>query len=306
METATSPRSTRAIVALVGALSLGVAACGDDALEPAAPVPDSTVPDDTDPASTPTTPDTNDFDDAEAIPHPNGADEVVIRIAYEGGFMPVEGVFTQLPTLLVAGDGRAFTQGPQIAIYPGPLLPNVLASDLGDDGVQRLLRLADEHGLLADREYEAPVNVADAPDTVVTIHAGGETFEHRAYALGIGGGPDGGAETGDRAELQAFVEAATSGANGETDPADGVSYAPDHFLMRTMPVETTAGYDIEPTVVPWPDEVDVDLAAATDCLQIVASAVADLFAEANQLTFFEQDGVTYQVLVKPQLPGMTC
>jgi hypothetical protein len=34
--------------------------------------------------------------------------------------------------------------------------------------------------------------------------------------------------------------------------------------------------------------------------------VHDLFADANQLTFFVQNDVTYQVTVKPQLPGDAC
>ena len=108
----------------------------------------------------------------------------MVEIADEGGFMPVEQVFTQLPLLLLAGDGRRYVPGPQNAIYPGPLLPNVRVSDIGEGGIQSLLDLAAEHGLLTERDYESPGNVADAPDTVVTIHANGETYVHRGIRLG--------------------------------------------------------------------------------------------------------------------------
>ncbi|MEQ9162655.1 MAG: hypothetical protein RLN74_08105, partial [Ilumatobacter fluminis] len=207
----------------------------------------------------------------------------------------------QLPSLLVTGDAREFSLGPQIEIYPGPLLPNVQLADIGEAGIQELLALADEHGLLQDREYDADTNVADASDTVVTISANGETYVHRAYALGLGGGPGMTEETGDRAELQAFVDAAlmTLGTS-ETE-----AFEADAYLVRSFPIDDVSGYEIEPTIVEW--TVDgVDLAAASDCVEIPADQVADLFVDANQLTFFEQDGTTYQLAVKPQLPGDSC
>lgn len=36
-------------------------------------------------------------------------DEVVLRIGYEGGFVPAGTSFLNLPTVLVTGDGRVFT-----------------------------------------------------------------------------------------------------------------------------------------------------------------------------------------------------
>ena len=76
-------------------------------------------------------------------------------------------------------------------------------------------------------------------------------------------------------------------------------------LVRSFPIDDLSGYEIDPTIVEWPVD-DVDLAAASDCMEMLADSVGDLFIEANQLTFFEQDGVTYQLAVKPQLPATTC
>lgn len=270
-------------IGLIGSAAL--AACGDDAADPVADAP--TVPP---PASSaPPSDDTYEL--------PDGADEVIVSIEYVGGFAPVESVFAQLPALLVTGDGRAFTPGPQIAIYPGPLLPNVQVIDIGASGLQELAALADEHGLLQERAYDSPTNVADASDTVVTIQVGGETYVHRAYALGI----DGTEPEGARAELQAFVREATEIAVGESSP-----FEPEQFLVRSWPVDDLDAYDVEPTVLDWPTDVDVELAAASECLAIDAHAVTATFADANQLTFFEQDGVIYQLAVKPALPGATC
>lgn len=283
-------RTTFSAVA-AGALVVGLAACGDDSntadqppstdnTETIAP-PDTTAP--------PTTV-------APGFEHPTGADEVVVEIAFEGGFMTPEMAFAQLPTLLVTGEGRQFTLGPQIEIYPQPLLPNVLASEIGEDGIQRLLDLAAEHGLLTQREYERNDMIADAADTVVRISANGETYEHRAYALGLDG-----EETGDRAELHEFVQAATSEL-----AMDEATYEPENYLIRATPVEDTSGYDVEPTIVDWPAESSFALADAGECAEVPAESVHELFADANQLTFFVQDDVTYQLSVKPQLPGDAC
>jgi hypothetical protein len=289
------------LAAATATVALVLAACGDDGAEPAAqpgdsiPTPDTTIPTDA----------TNAPVDG-AMEHPTGSDEVVVEIAYEGGFMPMEAVFTQLPVLLVAGDGSQYVQGPQIEIYPGPLLPNVQVSEIGEDGIQSLLDLAAEHGLLTEREYESPDNIADASDTVVTIRANGETYVHRAYALGIGGGLAGPDETGDRAELQAFVDAATADTIGG-DPTGGEqSFDPETYLVRATPVDELSIYEVEPTVTDWPADVSLVLADAAECAEVPAADVADLFTDANQLTFFVEGDVTYQLSVKPELPGDSC
>ncbi|MCB0968274.1 MAG: hypothetical protein KDB37_15690 [Ilumatobacter sp.] len=291
------PRSLALLVPV--ALAMTLAACGDDS-EPAADEPVDTVADAVPPTTVPPTTVPPTTAAPAGYEHPTGADEVVVSITHEGGFVPVETIFSQLPSLLVTGDARQFTLGPQIAIYPGPLLPNVQVAAIGEDGVQDLLALADEYGLLEDREYEVPTNIADASDTVVTITADGATYVHRAYALGLGAGPGVTDESGDRADLQAFVEAATMMDETPTD-----TFASDAYLVRSFPTDDLSGYDIEPTIVAWP-LADVDLAAASDCVEIAAADIGDVFATANQLTFFEQDGVVYRLAVKPQLPGDAC
>ena len=96
--------------------------------------------------------------------------------------------FLNLPTLLVTGDGRLIVQGPQIEIYPGPLLPNLQVRTISEAGIQQLLatgrRARPAHAFV---EYTDPTNIADAPYTVVTISANGDTFVHEAYVLGLGG-----------------------------------------------------------------------------------------------------------------------
>ena len=284
-----------AVAALAAVL---LVACGDDS--PNGDAPSDSLPVDTVAPADTTAPPTTAV--AGGIDHPTGADEVVVRIAYEGGFVPVEVAFLNLPTLLVTGDGQAIVQGPIAEIYPGPLLPNMQARPVTEAGIQDLLVLAEDHGLLADVEYTNPTNIADAPDTVVEIAANGETFVHRAYALGISDETDPA-----RAALADFVAQATGdwlyGDNPELGPE--APYTSDTSLIRASEVGDYTG-DVEPTVVDWPADASVRLADAGECAAVPAAEVGDLFADANQLTFFAEDGITYQLTVKPLLPGDGC
>ncbi|HUF99013.1 MAG TPA: hypothetical protein VMM60_12865 [Ilumatobacter sp.] len=285
-------------VLATGALVV-LAACGDDSAATDQP---------TDTAGTIASPDTSSTVPATTaggvagFEHPTGTDDVVVEIIYEGGLVPADFAFRNLPTLLVSGGGTQFVLGPQIEIYPGPMLPNVLTSDIGEEGVQTLLELAADHGLLTHKEYERNDMVADAADTVVRVYANGEVYEHRAYALGMGTSPESdGTETGDRAELQAFVEAATS-----QMPMDGTPFAPETFLLMATPIDDAIVADIElSTTVDWTVDT-VALADAAECLAVPAADVQELFAGSNQATYFTDGDVTYQVAAKPQLPGDSC
>jgi hypothetical protein len=287
-------------IPLVATLGLSLAACGDDDAPPAAS-------DSTDPTSPPTTPDTTPHTTAPdaGVEHPVGADDVVLRIAYEGGFVPQEVAFLNLPTLLVTGDGRLIVQGPMIEIYPGPLLPNLQVRSITEDGIQQLLAMAAEHGLLTARDYTDPTNIADAPDTVVEISANGETYRHQAYALGLSG--DGTESDELRQALADFVAEATGewlyGENPELGPEQ--PYTGDTYLIRALEVGDYQG-EMEPTIVDWPATASVRLVDATDCATVPAAEVADLLTSANQLTFFAEAGITYQLAAKPQLPGDSC
>ena len=62
-------------------------------------------------------------------------DEVVLRIGYEGGFVPAGTSFLNLPTVLVTGDGRVFTPGAVPAVYPGPLLQPMFERSITEQGI---------------------------------------------------------------------------------------------------------------------------------------------------------------------------
>ena len=235
------------------ALAVGVTACGDDTVEEGTPQSDDTLP----PV-------------ADGYEHPTGADEVVIEYAEVGGFVPREVAFQQTPNLLISGDGRAFSPGAQIEIYPGPLLPAVQVQAITEEGIQTILAAADEAGLLADVEYEAPTNIADASTAQVTISVNGETYVHEAYALGIAS-PDGSGEetTPQRQALADFVAQLSDLTTlvGADNLGETSLYEPEFYAIEAVVVDDLTAYGgdgIEPTVVEWPADVTVRLADADD------------------------------------------
>ena len=101
---------------------------------------------------------------ADGIEHPTGADDVVVRIGYEGGFVPVEYVFSNLPTLLVTGDGRVIVAGPADRDLSRSAAAERAAAHDQRSRHPGAAALAEEHGLLPDVEYYEPdTNIADAP-----------------------------------------------------------------------------------------------------------------------------------------------
>ena len=215
-----------------------------------------------------------------------------------GAFTTSEVAFQRIPTLLVTGDGRAFRPGAQIAIFPGPLLPAIQVASMDEASIQAILAAADGAGLLApppDYTADAP-QVTDVGSTIVTLSAGGAEYVHEAYALGFE------AETSPaRAALQTFVEAAQAIAGGLTGDE---LFTPAEYDVLAVP-DDVANYTEEPlpVVQPWPLETGVRLADASSCLAVPGANVQSVFDAANQLSFFEEDGVTYRLAVRPVLPG---
>lgn len=276
-------------------LVAGLAACGDDTVEEGTPQSDDTLP----PV-------------AEGYVHPTGAEETVIEYAQVGGFVPREFAFQQTPNLLISGDGQAYSPGAQIEIYPGPLLPAVQVQSITEEGIQTILAAADEAGLLADVEYEAPTNIADASTAQLTITVDGETFIHEAYALGMAS-PDGSGEemSPERQALADFLAQLSDLTTlvGAENLGDTALYEPEAYAIEAVVVDDVAAYGsdgVEPTVLEWPADITVRLADATTCTEVPASEVGSTLTDANQLTFFTDAGVTYQLLARPVLPGAAC
>jgi hypothetical protein len=299
-------------IAAASAIVLLLAACGSDSVEQSGSSDVDTTP--TLPEVTTTVPSTDGGGTVGQYGHPTGADEVVVGYSELGGFTTPEFQFQRTPSVLISGDGRVFTPGAQIEIYPGPLVPAVQVQTITEDGIQQVLAAADEAGLLANVDYADNQFVADATTATVTISADGQTWVHEAYALSMT--PPGEEETPERKALADFVAQLSDlqtlvGADA-LGPAE--LYEPEQYDILAIPVEDLSAYGsdgIEPTVVDWPSDAEVhlsDAVAPTDgstasCTLVPAAQFGELFQNANQLTFFADGGVTYQVVVRPVLPG---
>jgi hypothetical protein len=280
---------TKRIVTVVFLSALVLASCGSDS---DSPVADNSLP----PV-------------ADGYDHPVGSDEVIVSYAEVGGFTTPEIAFQQTPTVLISGDANVYTPGAQIAIFPGPLLPTLQVQTITEDGIDRVLAAADEAGLFDEVEYEAPTNVADATTSRVVISANGKTWVHEAYALTLGAGQ--GTETPERQALLEFIAQLTDLPTlvGDENLGEIALFEPTEYAIEAIPVEDLSAYagdGIEPKVVEWPTDTSVRLADASSCRVVPATEIGDTLAAANQLTFFSDDGVTYQVLARPVLPGSTC
>jgi hypothetical protein len=293
-----------AAVIATPALAAFLAACGDDALEgnPKDLPADTTLP----AGGGSTVPAQGSFS------YSSGANDVVVRIGYEGGFVAESTIFLHTPNLLISGDGRAIQPGVTTAIYPGQLLPALMERGIDPDGIQAVLRFAADADLLGtapDYTMAGGMTVADAADTVVTLTVDGTTFTHRAYALDIplpAGQPD----TAARKNLAAFVAAMSDldQVAGAEHLTASTTLAATAYRFQAMPVDPANWTDPAPTLQPWPAGTGVVLAEAANCVTVQATAVGDLFTTANQLTFFTEADATgaevvYQVAAIAVLPG---
>jgi hypothetical protein len=309
--------SRRALLAgfVVVPLTAALASCGSKDIETAdttasvpATAPSTTAPGTTAPETT--EPPTTVVDGT--VDWPRDPDLAVIRLEYMGGFLPPGADFGSVPTLVIGGDGRVYREGAHTMEFPGPLVLPIAVRTITDQGVTQLLAAAADAGLLgAAPDYTGAENVADAPDTVLTITTTNGTFVHRAYGLGLGGSSDGVESSPARRTLQEYVAAlqdleATVGAGAL---GEETLLTPETYRVRSLEVDQAGvdAMDPKPAVVPWPDSAGLALHDAADCATITADAIGSLFDESKSNTVFtEGDGETpslYQLAVRVQLPG---
>ena len=112
-----------------------------------------------------------------AISHATGADQVLLKVSYEGGFVAPSTLATRLPAFALYGDGTILMPGAEDTIYPGPALPSIVAQVASEDGIQAILQAAVDAGLERDGDYgdmgQMGVAWADAPGERVRARHGG-------------------------------------------------------------------------------------------------------------------------------------
>jgi hypothetical protein len=249
------------------------------------------------------------------IDHPTGADQVVLRLSYEGGFVPIEYNLTQFASFTLYGDGRIVVPGAQIEIYPGPALPAVNQRIVTEEGVQAIIRAALEAGLgHGDRDHSdfGSTIIADASTAVFTFSANGKTSQVSVYALAeLPDQPDGMPDEefeartalNDLAQrLSALEQWLPEGSVGPEEPfeADGFRL----FVGRYRPAEELPQDPVE-WPLPTPLAAGGDDTAGYACRPVSGeewTSLASLAREANQLTPWISAGKKFSVLFRPLLP----
>lgn len=254
--------------------------------------------------------------ESDVVGHPEGPDELVLRVTVGGGFVPVEFNLTELPTFSMYGDGSIITPGPQIAIYPAPALPNLQQRQITEEGIQTILAEALDAGLEGPDRSLANHRIADAPTTDFTVVTDTGTHTTSAYALGTGTGPQEGPEDDRQARnhLRQFQQMITS--LEQALPAGEISeerpFEPTRlrlFVKEGTPEPSEPG--LEQPELEWP--LDGGLAefgephASVDyrCGVVAGEEVQrllDVARRANQLTPWVSEGRSYGVLFRPLLP----
>jgi hypothetical protein len=251
------------------------------------------------------------------IDHPTGANDLVLRVATGGGFVPIQYNLKAVPGVSIYGDGRMIVDGPVMEIYPGPALPNLQVTRLSEDAIQAILAEARAAGLLGpDASYDE-MCVSDMPTTTFTVNADGATHTVSAYALGFGDGTTG--ETGQCGQEAAARQLLTAFSTKLTDLASwlpqGSLGAEEPYLPSEMRVYVTAYQgdpQLEQTPIEWPLEGELGRFGARDvnlseyrCGVISGddlAAVLPLAQQANELTPWTSAGTDHSLVLRPLLP----
>jgi len=266
------------------------------------------------------------------ISHPAG-DALVLRLATAGGFVPADYLFASIPGFTLTGDGRVIMVGAQDLIYPGPALPALNVRRLTDEGIQLVLREAVGSGQLDDDADWLGANrfVADAPDSVFTLHADGREVSVRVYALGIldperpSDWPQVSAdELAAHRSLRALSDRlmtldAWLPSDAWADPAwqpyeaaairllvrdaDGEAPNPDGPPFQELPWPVTGDPATFGDPAAWAEDARCGVVAGAD-----SGAWYAALADANQLTRWTSGGHRYALTIRPLLPdeAQTC
>jgi hypothetical protein len=240
-------------------------------------------------------------------PYPYAPDQLVLRVAYTGGFVTPQVVVSRLPLVSVYGDGRVLTEGPTPAIYPGPALPNLQVSHIEPSAVQDLAAAALAAGVGEDDDLGSPPD-ADAPSTLITVSTGLETLQREVYALQETP-PDGGGLTARQVEarkkLSHLVDRLTSLSARASEPytpetVAGIvgPYTPDEDPLLVQPDQPWPGPELPGEPLPGPTGLSCVVAGGDQATAALAAA-----GNGNALTpWVGADGSRWSVTFRPLLP----
>ena len=214
----------------------------------------------------------------------------------------------EIPGFSLFGDGRVVTTGPQIEIYPGPALPNLLVRLVDEGGVQAILEAARDAGLQGpDQRYEDGA-VADAATTTFTVVANGDQHVTTVYALHEGEQDEARRRLSefDRklGDLEPWLP---SGSAGREQPFEF-----DEVRVYVMPEFPDGGEELPQKEKRWPLSTPlssfgepVEGLDGVRCGSVEGADLGELrplVKEANQLTPWRSGDDVYHLVFRPLLP----
>lgn len=240
-------------------------------------------------------------DDADPVvtqPQDPATGALLISIEHVGGG-PRTQEFAQLPLVAVHEDGRTFTPGAMIMIYPGPAVVPVAEGRLDGSTVESLLDAARDAGLDQPRtaaDFGAPAS-DDLPDVRITVVVDGRAVETVVPMSQAGGGPGG---PGERAAIEAFVQEVTEAASG----AEEGLYEPERYRVLASPYgDRPQEEGIEPNELSWPAEADLVDGSCVAVTGADAEALRAVLEDATELTrWVDGDGAAWSLAIRPVLP----
>lgn len=244
---------------------------------------------------------------------PSGSGTLALRVEHRGGFVPAETIPSRIPLFSVYSDGRALSEGPVPAIYPGPALPNLQEIRLSPERVRELTTAAVTAGVRSGGDFGVP-GVADIPSTRISVVTDQGEQVVEVMALNEASPDDTAltpAQHAARKRLSAWL-ASLSAMFADAASPPAAPYQPQKLAVLAQPYQETGdGFGGDP--VKWP-------AAATlpggflneqlkiNCLTVEGTekdAVLAAARKANQRTPWESGGKKWQVQFRPLLPDET-
>jgi hypothetical protein len=247
-------------------------------------------------------------------------DTLVLQVKQVGGFVATTTNVTRLPIVSVYADGRVLTEGPQIAIYPGPALPNLQVQRIDPSAVDALVDKAVAAGVKTGADMGQP-GVADIPSTRFTVvtDSGTQTLDVVALRETSAELPGLTAEQrAARAKLIVFLDdltnlpAPTASAPAASAPVEpSGAYQPQVLAAVARPYAAPADLPGSAApAVPWPGPAlpGDTLGEGTElgCVAVSGAELAPVLAaaaKANAATAWSSAGKQWSLTFRPLLPG---
>lgn len=213
------------------------------------------------------------------------------------------------PTVVLYSDGRLITQGPQIELYPGPALPNLVVTQLSQHGVDQVLQWAAEAGLTGeDQVLGRPI--PDAGLNVFTIVTADGT--HTTSVADLSGSDPATAAVRQFQDVMLNLRAWLAADIAGDIAGDDTPYHYDRLRMISWPADANSIPDPSlSTTRDWPLASLATLGQPMNigdgyrCVAITGDDLATLrplLEESNELTLWKSDDQLYQLILHPLLP----